>query len=68
VERISFIDALRWLADAIHGAAELRLHLLPYRPGHFEPRAVKRRPKEYNRLNQPRHVLRKRLAAKTVAA
>lgn len=68
VERISFIDALRWLADAIHGAAELRLHLLPYRPGRFEPRAVKRRPKEYNRLNQPRDVLRKRLAAKMVVA
>ena len=68
VERISFIDALRWLADAIHGTAELRLHLLPYRPGRFEPRAVKRRPKEYNRLNQPRDVLRKRLAAKTVVA
>lgn len=68
VQRISFIDALRWLADAIHGAAELRLHLVPHRPGRFEPRAVKRRPKEYNRLNQPRDVLRKRLAAKTVAA
>ena len=68
VERISFIDAVRWLAAAVHGAAELRLRLVADRPGRFEPRAVKRRPKEYNRLNQPRDVLRKRLAAKKVAA
>jgi DDE family transposase len=68
VARISFIDAVRWLADAIHGAAELCLRLIPERPGRFEPRAVKRRPKEYNRLNQPREVLRKRLLSKTDAA
>jgi hypothetical protein len=66
VERISFVDALRWLADAIHGAAELKLHIVPHRPGRAEPRAVKRRPKEYNRLNQPRQRLRKQLMAKTV--
>lgn len=66
VERISFVDALRWLADAIHGAAELKLHVVPHRPGRAEPRAVKRRPKEYNRLNQPRQTLRKRLMAQTV--
>jgi len=68
VERLSFIDAVRWLADAIHGAAELKLRLVPHRPGRFEPRAVKRRPKEYNRLNQPRDVLRKRLLSKRDAA
>lgn len=68
VERISFIDAVRWLADAIHGGAELKLRLVPHRPGRFEPRAVKRRPKEYDRLNQPRDVLRKRLLGKRDAA
>jgi hypothetical protein len=68
VERISFIDAVRWLADAVHGAAELKLRLVPDRPGRFEPRAVKRRPKEYDRLNQPREVLRKRLWSKKLAA
>jgi hypothetical protein len=68
VERISFIDAVRWLADAIHGAAELKLRLVPHRPGRWEPRAIKRRPKEYDRLNQPRHVLRKRLLSKGDAA
>lgn len=68
VARISFIDAVRWLADAIHGLKELKLRLLPDRPGRFEPRAVKRRPKQYNRLNEPRQVLRKRLARQPDAA
>jgi hypothetical protein len=68
VDRISFIDAVRWMADAIHGAAALVLRLVPLRPGRFEPRAVKRRPKEYDRLNQPRSVLRKRLLNKRDAA
>jgi hypothetical protein len=61
VSRISFIDALRWLADAIHGPKELKLRLLPERPGRQEPRVVKRRPKQYTRLTVPRQVLRKRL-------
>jgi hypothetical protein len=68
VERISFIDAVRWLADAVHGAIELKLRLNPDRPGRFEPRAVKRRPEKYKHLNQPRDALRKRLAGKKVAA
>jgi hypothetical protein len=33
----------------------------PERPGRAEPRAVKRRPKQYDRLNKPREELRKRL-------
>jgi hypothetical protein len=68
VERVSFIDAVRWLADAAHGRTELRLRRVPAHPGRVEPRAVKRRPKEYDRLNQPRHVLRKRLLRKKHAA
>src|SRR5262249_44501336 len=68
VDRISFIDALRWLADAVHGPAQLKLRLVPDRPGRAEPRAVKRRPKEYNRLNQPRDVLRRRLRRVRLAA
>jgi len=64
LERISFIDAVRWLAEAVHGTVALKLRLVPDRPGRIEPRAVKRRPKEYDRLNQPRAVLRKREAAK----
>ena len=35
--------------------------LIPHRPNRIEPRAIKRRPKEYDRLNQPRPILRQRL-------
>ena len=42
---------LRWIAGDI----------LPHRPNRLEPRAVKRRPKEYDRLNRPRHQMRKAL-------
>jgi hypothetical protein len=59
VERISFVDAIRWLADAVDGNPTLELRVNPHRPNRFEPRAVKRRPKEYDRLNRPRAVLRK---------
>jgi hypothetical protein len=38
---------------------------LPLRPGRIEPRAVKRRPKEYDLLNKPRHELRLALWRKT---
>ena len=38
---------------------------LPHRPGRIEPRAVKRRPKEYDRLNRPREELRQALLRKT---
>ena len=65
VDRISFIDAVRWLAQAVYGGdMRLLLELVPDRPGRFEPRAVKRRPKEYDRLNKPRDVLRKALLNK----
>jgi len=33
----------------------LALDLVPLRPGRFEPRAVKRRPKPFQRLMKPRH-------------
>lgn len=34
---------------------------LPHRPGRIEPRAIKRRPKEYPRLTRPRNVARAHL-------
>jgi len=67
VDRISFIDAVRWLADSIYGIRELNLRLVPDRPDRYEPRAVKRRPKSYDLLNKPRGELRKRLRRKGVA-
>jgi len=68
VEQISFIDAVRWLADAAHGIRPLLLRLVPYRPGRFEPRVVKRRPKNYYRLTRPRVALRNFLLRKHDAA
>ena len=64
VDRISFVDAVRWLASALDEVPTLRLRTNPHRPGRWEPRAVKRRPKEYDRLNKPRDVLRKLLLVK----
>jgi Transposase DDE domain len=60
VERISFIDAVRWLADATYGIQELKLRLVPERPGRCEPRAIKRRPKEYDLLTWAPPTARKR--------
>jgi Transposase DDE domain len=56
--RISFIDALRWLRHAEPGEELPRLKVNPDRPGRIEPRAKKRRPKQYDLLNKPRAVLR----------
>ena len=41
--------------------AALAQRRLPHRPHRVEPRAVKRRPKQYWLLRKPRHVLRERL-------
>lgn len=68
VERISFIDAVRWLAEAVYGAGELKLRVVPERPGRDEPRATKRRPKQYRRLTQPRRTLRDDVSHPTLAA
>lgn len=68
VERISFVDALRWLRTARPGAAFPELIVLPVRPGRHEPRCVKRRPKGYSRMIKPRDQLRKSLHKKRLAA
>lgn len=68
LDRISFIDALRWLRDA---GADTRLTPLvvnPARPDRLEPRVRKRRMKEYNLMNKPRAKLRKALGRKKRAA
>lgn len=66
--RISFIDALRWLQPAKPDAPLPDLVVNPARPGRIEPRCIKRRPKEYDRMNRPRHELRKRLQKRRDAA
>jgi hypothetical protein len=66
--RISFIDALRWLQPAKPDAPMPDLVVNPVRPGRIEPRCIKRRPKEYDRMNRPREELRKRLKKRRDAA
>ena len=54
VERISFIDALRALAHADVDARFPELIVNPERPGRREPRLMKRRPKQFGYLKEPR--------------
>jgi IS4 transposase len=68
VERISFVDALRWLAQTRPGDALPELVVNPERPGRYEPRVRKRRPKQYPLMNKPRSVLRKGLLEQGVNA
>ena len=68
VERISFIDATRWLLDAEAGDDLPRLKVNPHRPGRVEPRVRKRRPKQYPLMRTPRSELRKKLLDQVLAA
>ncbi len=61
IDRISFIDALRWLACAQAHKRLPKLVVNPHRPGRYEPRVRKRRPKPYGLMAKPRHILRKSL-------
>jgi Transposase DDE domain len=67
-DRVSFIDALRWLGCAEEGEEMPELVVNPHRPGRFEPRAKKRRPKPYPWMKKPRAELRKMLREKDLAA
>jgi hypothetical protein len=68
VDRVSFIDALRWLRSPEAGEAMPELVVNPRRPGRSEPRCKKRRPKQYDLMRVPRSELRKRLREKDLAA
>jgi hypothetical protein len=65
IERISFIDAMRWLASAQDDEPLPALVVNPHRPNRYEPRVQKRRPKPYPLMTKPRPELRKLLANKT---
>jgi hypothetical protein len=58
VERISFVDALRWLTTVRPGESLCTLVVNPPRPGRFEPRVRKRRPKQYPLMQRPRDELK----------
>lgn len=64
IERISFIDALRWLAWAHDDEPLPALVINPHRPYRYEPRVRKRRPKPYSLMTKPRKVLRRLLVNK----
>jgi hypothetical protein len=66
--RISFVDALRWVASAQAGQELCELVVNPLREGRFEPRVIKRRMKEYPVMQKPRAILKQEMAAKRVAA
>ena len=63
VDRISFIDALRWLRDNKSGAPFTPLIVNLDRRGRAEPRVRKRRPKEFPMMTKPRHQYRERQSA-----
>jgi hypothetical protein len=63
VDRISFIDALRWLMSARPEDKLCNLVVNPHRPNRYEPRVRKRRPKPYPLMTKPRRQLKKELAA-----
>ena len=62
VNRISFIDALRWLQSAQPGDDLSGLVVVPERPDRYEPRVRKRRPKKYKLMTKPRKQLKQELA------
>jgi hypothetical protein len=68
MERIGFLDALRWLTNPIPGGDPSDILINPHRPDRIEPRVIKRRMKKYPLMKEPRSVLRKRLLEKKFAA
>jgi hypothetical protein len=68
VDRISFVDALRWLSSSPPGVALPQLVVNPHRPGRVEPRGKKRRAKKHPYMIRPRQVLRQCLLDQRVPA
>jgi len=61
VERISLLDALRWLSAPSTGVPLGALIVNPIRPHRVEPRVKKRRPKSFPFMIKPRQELRQQL-------
>jgi hypothetical protein len=72
VDRLNVMGPYLWLFAGLPKSRQLYELLIrwiaadtvPYRPNRLEPRAVKRRPKEYALMNKPRHQMRKALLCK----
>jgi len=61
VERISVLDALRWLGAPSSGSLLGVLIIFPIRPHRVELRVTKRRSKSFLLMVKPRHALRQQL-------
>ena len=61
VERISFLDALRWVSAPSIGIPLGALLVNPTRPHRVEPRVKKWRSKSFPLMITPRHKLRRQL-------
>jgi hypothetical protein len=61
VERISFVDALRWLGAPSTGMPLSALLVNPTRPYRMDPRVKKRRPKSFPFMIKLRQELRQQL-------
>jgi hypothetical protein len=61
VERISFVEALRWLSAPSTGRPLAALIVNPIRPQRVEPRVKKRRPKSFPFRIKPRQERRQQL-------
>jgi hypothetical protein len=68
VERISFLDALRWLGAPHTGMPLRALIVNPIRPHRVEPRVKKRRPKSFPLMIKPRQALRQQWVHQEVGA
>jgi hypothetical protein len=68
VERVGFLDALRWLTHPLPGGDAGNILVNPLRADRVEPRVIKRRMKEFPLMKEPRSVLRKRLLRNDFAA
>ena len=68
LDRLSFVDALRWRSTARPGDPLPPFVVNPHRPNRVEPRAVKRRPKPYPLLTKPRREARNALIQQSVGA
>ena len=72
VDRLNALAPYLWLFEGSERAERLHALLLrwiandpvSHRPNRLEPRAVKRRPKEYPRLNRPRDQMRRALLSR----
>jgi hypothetical protein len=67
-DRISFIDAIRWLLTAAADSELPDLVVNPRRPGRHEPRVTKDRQDSYPKMCRPRNKLRKDLKKQAKAA